>query len=111
VVLVTVSSVIITNPIVARIPKGNLAVELQTVADGLAAPISMAVPDDNSGRMFVYDQDGRAWVVTVSGRASTPLVVAVLIDITFSAKLASHGFREGNRAGVVFCTQIIAHWS
>ena len=68
-VTVTTTPVIITNPIAARIPKGDLTIELQTVADGLAAPIGMAVPDDASGRMFVYDQEGRAWVVTATGRS------------------------------------------
>ncbi len=64
----------IDDPIVERIPKGDIVIELQTVADGLASPVGMAVPDDNSGRMFVYDQDGRVWVVTAGGRLPTPLL-------------------------------------
>ena len=64
----------IPNPIAERIPKGDITVELRTVVDGLAAPLGMAVPDDGSGRMFVYDQEGRVWVVTASGRLSTPLL-------------------------------------
>jgi glucose/arabinose dehydrogenase/plastocyanin len=74
VISITVTSTPIANPIAARIPKGNITIELQTVADGLAAPIGMAVPDDNSGRMFVYDQAGRAWVVTGGGMLATPLL-------------------------------------
>jgi glucose/arabinose dehydrogenase len=73
-VTITGSSVPIADPIPARIPKGNITIELQTLADGLAAPIGMTVPDDNSGRMFVYDQEGRGWVVTSSGPLPTPLV-------------------------------------
>jgi len=65
---------VIDDPIVERIPKGDIVIELQTVADGLASPVGMAVPDDNSGRMFVYDQDGRVWVVTAGGRLPTPLL-------------------------------------
>jgi hypothetical protein len=57
-------SVVISNPIAARIPKGNLAVELQTIADGMISPLGMAIPDDGSGRMFVYDQAGLIWIVT-----------------------------------------------
>ena len=68
---VTVS---IPNPFAERIPKGDKTVELQTVAEGMAAPLSFATPDDNSGRLFVYDQDGRVWVVTSGDRMATPLL-------------------------------------
>lgn len=71
---ITVSSVAITNPIAARIPKGNITIELRTVADGMASPIGMAAPNDNSGRMFVFDQDGRVHIVTAAGRWPTPLL-------------------------------------
>jgi glucose/arabinose dehydrogenase len=73
-VAITVSSVAITNPIAARIPKGNITVELRTAADGMASPIGMAVPKDDSGRMFVYDQNGLVHVVTAAGRLATPLL-------------------------------------
>lgn len=71
---ITVSSVAITNPIAARIPKGNLTIELRTVADGMASPIGMAVPNDGSGRMFVYDQNGLIHIVSGGGRWPTPLL-------------------------------------
>jgi glucose/arabinose dehydrogenase len=64
----------IANPLAERVAKGDVTVELQTVADGLAAPIGMAVPDDNSGRMFVYDQEGRIWNVTGAGRQPVPVL-------------------------------------
>ena len=73
-VTITGTTVPISNPIAGRIPKGDIAIELQTVVDGLAAPLGMAVPDDSSGRMFVYDQEGRAWVVTGGGAIATPLL-------------------------------------
>ncbi len=74
-VSITVSSTPIDNPIVARIPKGDLTIELQTIVDGLASPLGMAVPDDGSGRMFVYDQEGRVWVITAQGtKLPTPLL-------------------------------------
>jgi glucose/arabinose dehydrogenase len=74
VVNVTVVTVPIDNPIAERIPKGDITVELRPIADGMASPIGMAVPDDGSGRMFVYDQVGVVWVVTASGRLPTPLL-------------------------------------
>lgn len=74
VVNVTVRTVPIDNPIAERIPKGDITIELKTVADGMVSPLGMAVPDDGSGRMFVYDQVGVVWVVTASGRLPTPLL-------------------------------------
>ncbi len=74
-VTVTVNTTPIANPIPARIVKGDFTIELQTIADGLTAPLSMAVPDDGSKRMFVCDQAGLAWVVTDgSGKLPTPLL-------------------------------------
>lgn len=71
---VLVTTVTIPNPIADRIPKGDLAIELQTVADGLASPLGMAVPDDGSNRMFVYDQSGAIWVVIGTSRLPVPLL-------------------------------------
>lgn len=73
-VTITVGNTVIADPIAERIPKGDLAIELQTVLDGLVSPLGMAVPDDGSDRVFVYDQDGRVWVVTAQGRQPTPLL-------------------------------------
>ncbi|GEM_PF-179428 len=71
---ITVTSTIIDNPIPDRVPKGDIMLAMKTIADGMASPLGMAVPDDGSGRMFVYDQDGRVWIVTASGRLSAPLL-------------------------------------
>jgi uncharacterized protein (TIGR03118 family) len=74
-VTVTVNTTPITNPIAAHIVKDNITIELQTIVDGLTAPLSLAVPDDGSKRMFVYDQVGLAWVVTKgSEKLPTPLL-------------------------------------
>lgn len=73
-VMVSVGTVTIPNPIAARIPLGNIVVELQTVAGGLASPVGMAVPDDGSGRSFVYDQDGQVWILAGGARQSAPLL-------------------------------------
>ncbi len=74
VVNVTVTNVPIANPIADRILKGDITVELRTIADGMVSPLGMAVPDDGSGRMFVYDQVGFVWVVTAAGRSPIPLL-------------------------------------
>lgn len=64
----------ISNPIAERVPKGGIVIELDTLADGMASPVGMAVPDDGSGRFFVYDQDGKVWVVNSAGRLAVPLL-------------------------------------
>jgi len=73
-VSVTVTSTPIANPIADRIPKGDITVELRTIADGMISPLGMAVPDDGSGRIFVYDQAGLVWLVTASGRSPKPVL-------------------------------------
>ena len=85
IVMVDVSTVPIDDPIPEHIVKGDITIELKPVVDGLVAPLGMAVPDDGSGRMFVYDQAGLAWVVTeAAGKLPTPL-----LDV--SSRLVSQG--------------------
>jgi len=74
VVTVSVTTMVITNPIAERIPKGDRIIELRTVLDGLVSPLGLANPDDGSGRMFVFDQAGKAWVATSAGALPTPLL-------------------------------------
>lgn len=74
VVNITIRTVPISDPIPIKIAKGDVAIELQTVVDGLASPLGMAVPDDGTGRMFVYDQSGVVWVVRQGVRQSAPLL-------------------------------------
>jgi uncharacterized protein (TIGR03118 family) len=84
-VTVDVNTVPIVDPIPEPIVKGDITIELKPVVDGLVAPLGMAVPDDGSRRMFVYDQAGLAWVVTeAAGKLPTPL-----IDV--SSRLVSQG--------------------
>ena len=71
-VTLTITSPRITNPIADRIAKGDISVELQIVAEGMQSPLGFAVPDDNSGRIFVYDQGGFIWVLNNGVRAATP---------------------------------------
>jgi len=45
-----------------------LAIELQTIAEGLTAPIELADPDDGSGRLFVVEQQGIVRVLDGGGK-------------------------------------------
>ena len=70
-----VNTVPIADPIPGHIVKGDITIELQTIVEGLSAPLGLAAPDDGSKRMFVYDQAGLAWVVANgSDKLPTPLM-------------------------------------
>jgi uncharacterized protein (TIGR03118 family) len=83
-VTVTVNTTPIADPIPAHIVKGDITIELEPIVDGLAAPLGLAVPDDGSNRMFIYDQAGLAWIVTGgAGKLPTPLLDVRTRLVTF----------------------------
>ena len=71
-VTMTIASPRIANPIPERIAKGDIAIELQIVAEGMQSPLGFAVPDDNSSRTFLYDQAGLIWVLNNGVKVATP---------------------------------------
>ncbi len=77
-VTIMVTTEVIEDPVAEPITKGDIAIELQPVVDGLVAPLGLAVPDDGSGRMFVYDQAGQVRVVT----DANGMLPAPLLDVT-----------------------------
>jgi uncharacterized protein (TIGR03118 family) len=85
----------IDDPIPAKIPKGNVTIELQTVLDGLISPLGIAMPDDNSGRMFVYDQVGLVYLVTNGVKADAPL-----LDVQSRLVPLTPGYDERGLLGV-----------
>ncbi len=70
----SVTTLAIADPVTNHITKGSITIELKTILNGLVSPLGLAEPDDGSGRLFVYDQAGKAWVVTPSGPLNTPLI-------------------------------------
>jgi uncharacterized protein (TIGR03118 family) len=65
----------ISDPIPTKIPKGDISVDLELVADGFSSPIGMAAPDDGTGRLFVYDQVGFVYLVNSNGvKSPTPVL-------------------------------------
>lgn len=43
-------------------------VALELVAEELTAPLTLAAPDDGSGRLMIADQDGRIWLLNAEGQ-------------------------------------------
>lgn len=56
------------------IVKADTTIELQTVLDGLVSPLGLAAPDDNSGRLFVFDQVGVIYALTNGNKMDSPLL-------------------------------------
>src|SRR6185369_9417987 len=104
VVIVNIGTGPIADPIVPRIAKGNITVELKQIADGMVSPIGMAVPDDGSGRMFVYDQVGLIWVITSAGRLPTPL-----LDLRTRLVNISGAYDERGLLGIAVHTNFAAN--
>lgn len=69
-----VTNPVIDDPIPVPIPLGGVYVDLETVIDGLPAPLGMAFPDDGTGRMLVYDQAGTVTVIDGGTPLGTPFL-------------------------------------
>jgi glucose/arabinose dehydrogenase len=56
------------------IPKGNIQIELQTVASGLTAPVDMEDAHDGSGRLFILEQTGKIKILQGGAILPTPFL-------------------------------------
>jgi len=63
----------IANPL-PPVQKGTETIDLQEVATGLVAPLGLAVPDDGSNRIFVYDQGGTVTLILNGVQQSTTVL-------------------------------------
>jgi len=52
----------------------KIAVELDPVAEIAGSPLSIAAPDDGSGRLFVADKGGPIWIVVDGKVGEQPLL-------------------------------------
>jgi len=81
----------------AQIPEGDITVELELVADGLTAPVSVTHAGDGSGRLFVVDQAGLIRVVQDGTLLSVPF-----LDLTAEIVSVNPFFDERGLLGLVF---------
>ena len=65
---------LIATPFPVLIPKGDAHVALQPVVTGMTAPLGIAVPDDGSGRILVYDQAGSVTLLLSGTPLPTPFL-------------------------------------
>ncbi len=90
----TVKGLPIANPIPAALPKGDVAVELETVASGLVSPLGVLFLDDGSGRALIFDQVGVIRVVSGGSLLATPF-----LDISARLVALSPGYDERGLLG------------
>lgn len=72
------------TPPLPLITKGNIQIDLQTVASGLTAPIDLQDAADGSGRLFIVEQVGRIKILQNGAILPTPFldVSDRLVEIT-----------------------------
>lgn len=55
-------------------PDDEVGLTLDIVADGLASPLAVLEPPDNTGRLFVLDQSGQIYIIKDGQRIETPFL-------------------------------------
>lgn len=76
-------------------PKG---VEMKLIADGLVSPLGLVEAPDHSGRLFIFDQIGKIWIVDKNGnKKATPF-----LDLTHKVVPLNAGYDERGLLGFAF---------
>jgi len=58
----------------AQIPQGDIVIDLEPVAAGLVAPLSVTHANDGSGRLFIVEQSGQIRIVKDGALLETPFL-------------------------------------
>ena len=82
---------------VAQVEEGTITVELELVAEGLTAPVSVTHAGDGTGRLFVVDQAGLIRVIRDGALLSEPF-----LDLTGEIVAVNPFFDERGVLGVAF---------
>ncbi len=92
------------DPIPGPIEKGNIRIELETIASGLVAPVYLTHAGDGTDRLFVVDQPGKIWLIENGQLLSIPF-----LDVTgrvympgFFGTLDVNDFDERGLLGLAF---------
>jgi glucose/arabinose dehydrogenase len=73
-------------------------VGVESIVTGLTAPLVLTSPDDDSGRLFIADQDGVIWILTEEGeRLDTPY-----LDLSDRLVQLNPGYDERGLLGLAF---------
>jgi glucose/arabinose dehydrogenase len=81
----------------AQIEKGDITIELETIASGLTSPIYLTNAGDGSGRLFVVDQAGQIRIIDDGVLLETPF-----LDLSGIIVALNPGFDERGLLGLAF---------
>ncbi len=95
--VITSLSAFAAGPIPDPIVKGDIRVQLTTVATGLTSPEDMTYAPDGSGRLFVTDQTGKVRILQNGTLLPTPF-----LDATSKLSTLSAGYDERGLLGLAF---------
>lgn len=85
----------------AHLPPQMNQVALEMITDNLVSPIGLVPVPDNTGRLFIIDQVGKAWIIDGDGdKLATPF-----IDLTSRLVTLNPGFDERGFLGLAFHPQ------
>jgi plastocyanin len=85
------------TPPLPLITKGNIQIELQTVASGLTAPIDLEDAADGSGRLFIVEQTGKIKILKSGTILPTPF-----LDVTNRLVILMPAYDERGLLGLAF---------
>jgi len=84
-------------PALAVIPKGDITIELETVASGLVSPVHLTHANDGSGRLFVVEQTGPIRIIDDGVLLGTPF-----LNLAGEIPTLNAGFDERGVLGLAF---------
>src|SRR5688572_2172387 len=77
----------------AHLPPQMKQVELEMITDNLVSPIGLVPVPDNTGRLFIIDQVGKAWIIEGDGdKLATPFIDLASRMVTLNAGFDERGF-------------------
>jgi glucose/arabinose dehydrogenase len=82
------SHIPLVDPIPASIPPSGITIRLQTVMSGLVSPVAGAVAPGDPDHLYVADQTGVIWLISVSGEADAQ---APRVFLDMSSRLVTLG--------------------
>jgi glucose/arabinose dehydrogenase len=81
--------------------KPDIVFKLSPLAEGFVHPVSMAVPDDGTGRIFIVDQIGKISVIDAAGN----LLSQPFLDVTLEMVTLDSAYDERGLLGMAFHPQ------
>ena len=81
--------------------KPDIVFKLSPLAEGFVHPVSMAVPDDGTGRIFIVDQIGKISVID----AARNLLSQPFLDVTLEMVTLDSAYDERGLLGMAFHPQ------